>query len=68
MFMRIKKFRNKNGMVKLVYRKKYFLFGKRYWFVISRGIGCTYTYYDSVDEASGVYNVIKHLLEDRRWT
>ena len=50
MFMRIKKFRNKNGVVKLVYKKKYFFFGKWYWFVISRGLGKTYMGYDSVDD------------------
>ena len=61
--MRIKRFRNKNGMVKLVYRKKYFLFGKRYWFVISRGLGKTYMGYNNVEEANHVYNVVKHLLE-----
>ena len=63
MFMRIKKFRNKNGVVKLVYRKKYFLFGKRYWFVISRGLGKTHIGYDNIDEANHVYNVVKKLLE-----
>ena len=61
--MKIKKFRNKYGMVKLVYRKKYFFFGKYYWYVISSGMGRTHVHYDNVKEAEGVYNTIKHLLE-----
>ena len=61
--MRIKKFRNKNGVVKLVYRKKHFLFGEWCWFVISRGLGKTYIHYDNIDEANHVYNIVKRLME-----
>ena len=64
--MKIKKFRNKNGWVKLVYRKKFWLFGNRkFYFITSGGLGGhTNVYYNTLQEAKDVYNVIEHLLKD----
>ena len=62
--MKIKKFRNKNGWVKLVYRKKFWLFGSKYYFVTSGGLGRTKIYYNTIQEAKAVYNTIEHLLRN----
>ena len=62
--MIVLEYRNKSGWIKIKYRKSYWLFGERRYFII----GCThgkrtYMSYSNLETAVSIFNILKKTME-----
>ena len=64
--MVVLEYRNKGGWIKIKYRKSFWLFGEKRYFIIGNTHGKkTYMSYSNLETAVSIFNVLKKAIELR---